>query len=77
MIGLTNLTPGIVLIEDRFINVGNVDQYTIDEEHLFIVFEYCAGDSDLIRFGPMQELHKSVLKLEKAQQDLDFGMPHG
>ena len=74
---LTNLNPNIVFIEDKHINVENVDQYTIDEEHLFIVFEYCTGDSDLIRFGSIQELHRAVHKLEKAQQAVDFGMLHG
>ena len=70
---LTNLNPGIVFIEDRYINVENVDKYTVNEENLFIVFEYYNGDTDLLRFGSILELHKAIVKLDKAQQALDFG----
>jgi hypothetical protein len=69
---LTNLNPGIVFIEGKYINVENVDKYTINEENLFIVFEYYNGDTDLFRFGSILELHKAVIKLDKAQQALDF-----
>jgi hypothetical protein len=70
---LTNLNPGIVFIEDKYINVENLNEYQIDKEHLFILLDYYSGTKDLIRFGSTHELTLAVHKLEKAQQALDFG----
>ena len=70
---LTNLNPNIVFIEDKYINVENLDHFITNLDHLFITLDYSNGDKDVLRFGSIFEFKRAVHKLNRAQKDLNFG----
>ena len=71
---LTNLNPAIVFIEDKFINVENLDSFKINDDNLTIQLDYISGVKDLLRFGSIHEVKRAALKISKAQSSLDQGV---
>ncbi len=74
---LTNLNPGIVFVEDKYINMENVNSFKIDNEHLYIELDYFSGLKDILRFGCIQEMKRAVIKFNNAQKAMDFGTNYG
>jgi hypothetical protein len=68
---LSSITPGIVFIDDKYINVEYICNTLING--LSIQLDYFSGDKELLQFGSELELDKAIHKLNAAQLALDFG----
>ena len=69
---LINLDPSSVYLLDRWVNMNTVYYYVIDKTNLVISLAYLSGDTDLIRFGTLEELDRYSELLYKIQGSLNF-----
>jgi hypothetical protein len=70
---LTNLDPSSVYLLDRWVNMSTVYDYVVDRTNLVISLAYLSGDTDLIRFGTLEELDKYSELMYGAQAHLNYG----